>query len=205
MTKEHGIVALTEDDIEKAGAVLARAFLSNPLIAHVFTEEEERERLSAIQFSAFIRYGFLAGIASTTDAVDSVAVWLPPDASEMDAEMMAKAGIDKLPTLLGEEAFSRLMTLLGRCGELRQRDADFPHWYLTLIGVEPERQGQGIAGSLLRPLLGRADGDGLPIYLETAAPENVPFYQKYGFEVLVDEVEPSSGVRLLTFLRRPPL
>ena len=67
MTTEHGIVPLAEGDIEKAGAVLARAFLGNPFIAYAFPEEEERKRLSAIQFSAFIRYGFLAGRALTTN------------------------------------------------------------------------------------------------------------------------------------------
>ena len=39
--------------------------------------------------------------------------------------------------------------------------------------------------------------------LETAQPKNVPFYQKHGFDVIVDTIDPTSGLRLWTFLRKP--
>jgi hypothetical protein len=50
-------------------------------------------------------------------------------------------------------------------------------------------------------VLDRADAEGLPCYLKTAQPGNVPFYQKLGFGVIADTVEPRSGLRLWTFRR----
>lgn len=63
----------------------------------------------------------------------------------------------------------------------------------------------GIGGSLVRAGLERADADGLPCYLETVNPKNVPFYQKLGFDVIVDTVDPTSDLRLWTFLRQPKI
>jgi hypothetical protein len=55
----------------------------------------------------------------------------------------------------------------------------------------------------MQPVLRRADADGLPCYLETMKERNVPFYQKYGFEVVVDELVPKGGPRLWTMKRQP--
>lgn len=156
-------------------------------------------RIGPTFFSAFVRFGYLAGKAYTTKGIKGVAIWLPPGAADSDSELMAQAGVTALPATLGDEAFGRTMKFFGRLGALRKRDAEFPHWYLSLIAVEPEHQGEGVAGSLLRPMLARADEEGLPCYLETADPANVPFYEKYGFEVIVGEIEADSGVRFWTF------
>jgi hypothetical protein len=52
-------------------------------------------------------------------------------------------------------------------------------------------------------MLERADAEGLPCYLDTFQPRNVPLYQKHGFEITIEEVEPNSGVRGWGFLREP--
>lgn len=194
---------LSEAQVEQAGGLLARAFHINPLLVHMSPEEGERERISPAFFSASVRYGYLAGEVWTTEAVDGVAIWLPPDAVETDSSLMDQAGITALPSAIGARPFARVMTVLDRFDTLRERDAGFPHWYLALIGVEPQQQRKGIAGSLLRHMLARADAEQLPCYLETAEPSNVPFYRKYGFEIVVAEVEAESGVPIWTFVRQP--
>ena len=70
-----------------------------------------------------------------------------------------------------------------------------------VVGVIPARHRQGFGRALLRPVLDRADAEGLPCYLETAQPENVAFYQKLGFDIIADMVEPRSRLRLWTFRR----
>ena len=49
----------------------------------------------------------------------------------------------------------------------------------------------------------RADAEGLPCYLETFQPRNVPLYLKHGFQIMAEEVEPASCLRAWFFLRRP--
>jgi GNAT superfamily N-acetyltransferase len=77
-----------------------------------------------------------------------------------------------------------------------------PHWYLSVLGVDPIMQGQGVGSRLLEALVGGltsgrdARGSAVaadPIYLECDRPESVTFYRARGFEVLHElEVE---GVR----------
>ena len=55
-----------------------------------------------------------------------------------------------------------------------------PHWYLSVLGVEPSQQGRGIGSTLLRDWLGQVDGDEMPAYLETDRRENVAFYARWG-------------------------
>ncbi len=59
-----------------------------------------------------------------------------------------------------------------------------PHYYLGVIGVDPARQGQGIGRELLAAFCALSDADGLSggVYLETANPANVRFYERAGFE-----------------------
>lgn len=79
------------------------------------------------------------------------------------------------------------------------RDVPPAHWYVFVVGVSPEAQGTGAGRALLEPVMSRARAEGLPCYLETAQPKNVGFYQHLGFRVLVEVVEPRSGLRLWTF------
>ena len=58
-----------------------------------------------------------------------------------------------------------------------------PHWYLAVIGVDPEVQGKGYGSTLLSGLLGRADADGAPAHLECDRAESVRFYLGRGFDV----------------------
>jgi ribosomal protein S18 acetylase RimI-like enzyme len=76
-----------------------------------------------------------------------------------------------------------------------------PHWYLFVIGVEPECQGRGVGDALLRPMLARADREGTPVYLETHNRGNVGFYQKYGFDVAEEGRMPGGDVTVYAMLR----
>jgi GNAT superfamily N-acetyltransferase len=70
-----------------------------------------------------------------------------------------------------------------------------PHDYLFILGVEPEQHGRGLGGALLTALL--ADRTpGLPCYLETFNPLNVPFYERRGFRVAGEGVVPGTAIRL---------
>ncbi len=60
---------------------------------------------------------------------------------------------------------------------------------------------QGVA--LIRQVLARADAEGLPCYLESANPRNLPFYKRHGFEVVVEGELPGEGPPLWTMKREP--
>lgn len=63
-----------------------------------------------------------------------------------------------------------------------------PHWYISVLGVHPDHQGQGMGGELLMPILQKADKESVIVYLECSNPNSLDFYRKYGFEVMVEIV-----------------
>lgn len=59
-----------------------------------------------------------------------------------------------------------------------------PVWYLEIVAAHPSYQGQGLGSLLLKSVLAVSEGD--VIVLECTDKKNLPFYEKFGF-VLVDE------------------
>ena len=156
-------------------------------------------------FSTGIQLALATGKVFTLDSnLSGVALWYPPDADEPGTQSLKNAGMNTLGARIGEAALARFGALSGKWDELRRRDAPASHWYLSLIGVDPGMQGQGIATSLLEPILDEANEHSFSCYLETADPDNVAFYLRRGFAVLVDDVDEESGVKYWTFLRTPP-
>jgi hypothetical protein len=49
----------------------------------------------------------------------------------------------------------------------------------------------------------RLDREGLPAYLDTGTAENVAFYERHGFALAAELLEPKSGV-LIRGMRRDP-
>jgi GNAT superfamily N-acetyltransferase len=198
------VIRLDDSNVDAASHVLARAFQDDPLQSYVFPDPAERAALSPAHFAPLIRYGLLAGeVWTTPDPVRAAAVWWPPAHTEMNEDALERAGFNRLPDTIGAAAFRRFMGVLDYMEPFHRRDMPRPHWYAMVIGVDPLVKGQGIGGRLLAEVLGRADTDGAPCYLETCQPSNVPFYQKSGFEVLVEGTEPMSGLRYWTFKREP--
>jgi GNAT superfamily N-acetyltransferase len=57
-----------------------------------------------------------------------------------------------------------------------------------VVGVDPERQGQGVGSAIIREGLALADRESRPCYLETSEPRNLAFYQRLGFVVLQEAI-----------------
>ena len=55
-----------------------------------------------------------------------------------------------------------------------------------VIGVEPEFQGKGIGSRLMQVGLDRADDEELECYLETVTEEDVEFYEKHDFDIILN-------------------
>lgn len=116
-----------------------------------------------------------AGTAWAADGQAAAALWLAPGVEPDHAAIVAVVGEAVAP--------ERLEVLIELGALMAQHHPDEPHWYLSMIGVDPSRQGQGLGAALLKAGLQRCDAEGLPAYLESSSPKNVPLYERHGFEV----------------------
>ncbi|MCG7857131.1 GNAT family N-acetyltransferase [Flavihumibacter sp.] len=190
---------IKEEELEAASLSLANAFFMDPLQRYVFPEEKDNREKSPIHFKSILNYGYLFGDVYTTDDIGGAVVWLRPGETDGSPEMAVAAGLDKLPEEVGTEEMNRFFNAIAFVETFHKEDIPMPHWYTMVIGVDPVHQGKGYGRILLDPVLEQAAADGIPVYLETAQPANVSFYQHLGFRILRELVEPVSGLQLWTF------
>ena len=204
MTTDIDVAPLQKRQLADAGDVLGRAFYDDSLMTYVLPDDAQRERVLPWFMGIAAKYGLMYGDVDTTvGKVEAAAIWLPPGDAPPSTFRMARAGMIWAPFKLGMGAMSRFMTVNNVVEELHKRDVPAQHWYLMVLGVDPPRQGQGVGGALIQPVLARADAQGLPCYLETMKERNVTFYRKHGFHVLVEDDIPKGGPHFWTMLRDP--
>lgn len=80
-------------------------------------------------------------------------------------------------------------------------DPDETHVHLGPLAVDAHVQGQGIGSPIVQEHWRRLDRTSEVGYHETDKPEDVRFYERFGFEVIGEE--PVLGVPN-RFMRRPP-
>jgi ribosomal protein S18 acetylase RimI-like enzyme len=156
--------------------ILALAFSSDPAVRYMFPTAAGYLASFKRLATAMAGSALAAGTAWVADCGAAAALWLAPGV-EGDGEAIG--------ALIGETVPEDKQAVLGQLGELMgQFHPAEPHWYLSMIGVDPSRQGQGLGAALLKEGLHRCDADGLPAYLESSSPKNVPLYERHGFEVI---------------------
>ena len=197
------MAGLADQRIASIGHVLARAFFDDPLTTYLLPDRDARARLLPWYFSALARYGLLFGeVRATPEPLAGVAIWLPPG-HEPTPDGIRQAGLHAAPAVVGAERWQRFVRVIEHLQALRGREAPLPHWYLLVVGVDPARQRRGIGRWLLEPDLARSDAEGFPCYLETFKQANVAYYERLGFQLLIEAVEPSSGLPFWTLGRDP--
>jgi ribosomal protein S18 acetylase RimI-like enzyme len=201
-----GIRAAAARDIKPLAAVLATAFYDDPPFVWMLPSDRTRRSRERRLFATILRaeamqYGAVE-VACVGNTIVGGAIWLPPGHWRPDVQPGVAANLRALLGFLGS-----LGRHLGRASALTKALARVhphePHWYLYVIGVGPDHQGQGVAGELLRSRLQRCDQDALPAYLESSKPANVPLYQHFGFQPTGTPPLPP-GAPVLTAMWRPP-
>ncbi|MGO8876513.1 MAG: GNAT family N-acetyltransferase [Acidimicrobiales bacterium] len=186
------VQSLGLSEVAPAAALIARAFDEDPLNAHFYPDAADRARLAPSMFEAIVRYDVLYGQVDRLVDFTALAAWRVPVGSEETPEKLARAGFADLPGDVPLGAFDAVFAAIAAATE---KVAPEPHWHLEVLAVDPACQGCGLGTVLLQHGLSRAHAGGHPVLLETFAPRTVPFYRRHGFEVIVDDVESTYGLR----------
>jgi ribosomal protein S18 acetylase RimI-like enzyme len=197
-----GLIRLERSQVKPASQVLARTFSNDPELIQFVTEPGRRQELLRAMFRMTLIQAVGHGeVYAVSPAMEGIAIWLPSGVPDITFwEALFGGGLTFL--FKGGWEFTRKMKQDGDfIKSLRLRLAPTPHWYLAVLGVEPEFQGKGCASRLLRPMLARLDTEKLPTYLETETEGYVPLYRHFGFEVIKETAMPASGTKIWAMLR----
>jgi len=170
-------------DIPRVAEILGRAFATNPIHLAVYRDKPMIERRLKITFEAMFRHAPGRCFVSELDGqiVGGMRIVKWPDCQ--------RTGLKVVPAVLRAAGGPRpLIRDMKRIRAWKRHDPGRLHWHLGPIGVAPELQHRGIGSHLMQFLCDLTYQDGMETYLETERPENVPFYERFGFKVVEDEV-----------------
>ena len=194
--KNRQIVSLGREHLDDAVDVLARAFRDYPVMRFVLAgagDQYDRHLHALIRYFCERRlthdwplFGcFSAGVAT----------------AKGEGQLVAVAGVNDPGPFVGNEAHDAAWkTLRAEIGQggidrlehyERESDGDAPegtYHFLGIIGVRPDRQGEGHAGVLIRHVIerSRSDPTSMGVWLSTETAANVPFYEHLGFRIRVE-------------------
>jgi ribosomal protein S18 acetylase RimI-like enzyme len=105
---------------------------------------------------------------------------------------------------VGFRPFGRFIGAVDVMEEIHKRRVSEPHWYLMIVGVDTDLQGQGRGAALVKEGLDRADREALRCYLETSAERNLRFYERLGFKIVESARLGAGGPEVWAMLRETP-
>jgi ribosomal protein S18 acetylase RimI-like enzyme len=165
-------------DAEPLSQTLGRAFHDDPLICHFIADVAARPAKMPRIFKLLLKLGVGYGACHVTSGYEAATLWRPPSQWHLPFWQYITNGPELLG-VFGLDAF-RVMTTMDVIEKVHPKT---PHWYLQVIGTDPEKQGKGFGSLIMRHQLAIADQQGMPAYLESSKESNIPIYKSFGFEV----------------------
>jgi ribosomal protein S18 acetylase RimI-like enzyme len=188
----------TPEDLAIIVDTAARSLDTEAMLRWSFGEDRFEDRIRR-HFAHYDGENARRGWIRMIDDGAGIAVWIPPDARE-EHEAIGAAPPGREAEILGDHA-ERHAAFWGWIGE---HEPSEPLFYLSHVGVAPERQGEGLGSVLMSDGLAVGDREGVPTWLETSREDNVAYYERFGYRTVMDEDAPDGGPHIWFMRRGPP-
>jgi GNAT superfamily N-acetyltransferase len=175
--------------------MLARAFYDDPALTWIFPRHNRRLAQAERFWSVRLRYMAPQEEIYVTDDLSAAAAWTLPGRWHVS--------LGETGELARMMLNPRLPMLFRGLQRLEHAHPHEPHsFYLSVLGTDPPRQGNGLGSALLEPVLEMCDREGVPAYLESSKERNIDFYSRFGFRVS-EEVQLPRGPKMWPMWRDP--
>jgi GNAT superfamily N-acetyltransferase len=193
----HTIRKAQASDVASLAQTLTRAFDDDPLTVWMFPDADRRRRRLPAFFRSLCKASLPFGELYTAEDHRCVAIWNPPGTFPLPLSANTKVGLTTTRLVGFRTALCAQGLLYFATHHPKER-----HWYLQMLGTEPESQSQGFGSAILAPVLHRCDTDGERVYLESSKQQNIPFYERHGF-IVTQEVQVPRGPVVWAMWRDP--
>ncbi len=133
-----------------------------------------------------------------------VSVWLKPLSSDLKHQKKVEKKVFLL-NHLGKKALDTYLAIDEYTSTKANPFINRDSWYLSIVGILPQFQGQGLGFKLVRNVLFMTDKLSVPTYLETLTPRNKTFYNRLGYQEVESYTEPKTNATCSLMIREPKI
>ncbi len=187
------VAPLSRSHVPAAARIVATALADDPGYRLLLPDDGRRvgELTSLYRMTLADTAAHGRGFVTTIGRVVTAALaTYPPGTFPMTATRWVRAGaqIARIAALAREQSGA-----LIRFSRLIASAVPADSWYFQALGVRPDLQHTGRGAALLRAALALVDAEGVPSYLETNVPENVAYYEHFGYAAIREPVPLAPG------------
>jgi GNAT superfamily N-acetyltransferase len=194
--------AATAADRGRLADSLASAFSEDPLFTWMTGAGPDKplEPKMRIFFDAILKLdlGRKDHLVFVDEDGIGAAIWRHPNRWKVPTGDLVRS----LPAML--RAFgTRSARMVGALNAIEKVHPKEEHYYLEVLGTHQGSQSKGVGTAVITHTLDRCDAEGMPAYLESSNPRNIPFYARHGFET-TREISVGKGAPTVTAMWRNP-
>jgi len=159
-------------------SILSKSFDDNKSVNYIVKQDRKRaERLKKLMEYSFDVCYHAGDIFLSEDKKGCVLIVLPDT-----KKTTPKSILWDIKLALSVIGLSNIKKAMRREAKINSLHPKKPIYYLWFIGVDPSEQNKGIGTKLLTEVINEGP-KGRPIFLETSTLKNIPWYEKFGFNV----------------------
>jgi len=204
------IAELLPSQTKELANVLARAVMNSPWWNFFCGKKIGPERYSMVRWfhqrvvDYAVRYGRCWVILSSdkTRILGGV-IWQSPFESGVKIGRMIKIGMASLPKIFGAITSITMLQIQDHLDKFENKLEPEPHWWIEIMGVEPDEQNQGFGSSVLQPIFREADRTRVKCVTCTPNERNIRFLERNGFELIDETLPPHNAPKVYFFIRNP--
>lgn len=188
-----------QEELEGVAVTVAASFADDPIWKWIYdTDDTISMHTGMVLARMLVAQSTPADEIHSIDDHGAVALWTgPAGSSTSENEELRNDQTAPHFSVFAEQLGDRI-ALTGKLSEsMKQHRPVEPHWYLGILGTHPDRQNQGLGSKALQMMLAKADGFGIPTFLESSNPRNYGFYRRHGYveanELTVEDSPPLLG------------
>ncbi len=159
--------------------ILTNSFDTNQSVNYIVKQDQKRvQRVSFLMDYSF-EVCYLFGDVFLSNDKKACALVIYPDKKKTTL----KSILLDVKLILSSVGLKNIKKAIARESMINKIQSKELKYYLWFIGVDPEYYNKGIGSILLDEIIEDSEHKKRPIYLETSMLKNLPWYEKFGFQI----------------------
>ena len=159
--------------------ILTKSFDTNQSVNYIVKQDAKRaQRVSALMDYSFEVCYLFGDVFLSDDKKACVLVTYPDQKKTTLKSMLLDAKL-----IFSSVGLKNIKKTLARESLINKIQPKELKYYLWFIGVDPEYQNKGIGSVLLNEIIEDSEHKKRLVFLETSTLKNLPWYEKFGFQI----------------------